>query len=186
MRIVPVLLATLIVTGALQVHSQKKVITATPRVVVVDSSVFSDSNTGIRRLVEVKQSMGFVDCSAGFRYARMTSQINEKMKEIADLECKGASTDEIKRELSLLNQESWKADEENKNCLRVARKERLEPILQKIQEKLKEYGKLRNYQIIVGSKSEDGFPLYLLGQFDDVTYEFIDYFNSFDPGKIRN
>ncbi|MBP6003439.1 MAG: hypothetical protein KA746_08410 [Pyrinomonadaceae bacterium] len=182
---ISLLFFTLFVVGAMNVRTQSKVITAPPRIVVVDSSMFADRNNGIRRLVDAENSMGFVDCLAHFRYVRLIDQVDVKKKEIAELECKGLNTDEKVKELLSLLEQSWKAEDENKNCLKLIRKQRVEPILLDIQEIAKEYASLKNYHIVIGTKSETGFPFYLVGQFDDVTSEFINYFNRSDRGKIK-
>ncbi len=152
---------------------------ATPKVAMIDTSLFSDKELGIRKLAESQRILFSMFIHDNQIALSLNNKIQKLEKEILRSQTQNKPVEDLKGEIEKLNiQVSQEKDEFD---VRVKKKwdEMISPINQKISEKLKDFSKEKGYLIVFDKGFEP--PVIILGQADDITSDFIRYCNeSFD------
>lgn len=142
----------------------------------IDSSAFHAPG-GIRKLIDAIKEMDYVDCTVKIKQSRIEAKIETVKKDISDLEGKKLDTAPKLEELVGLSRELQTAEVENSACMNAVLKEKTDPVFAEIRKKAGEFGKIRRVRIVVGSKSDYGLPLFATFKIENLTTEFIAYFN---------
>jgi hypothetical protein len=164
-------LSFLLVANESSVQAQIK-----PTIALIDSSAFHKPG-GIKKLIDAIKEMGYVDCNVKIKRSRIESKIETVKKEISDLDCKKLDTSSKFEELAGLIRELQTFEAENSACMQAILKEKTEPVFAEIRRKAVEFAKVHQVKLVIGSKSDYGVPLFASFHIEDLTSEFIAYFN---------
>ena len=173
MKTINLLVITLVLTVSAFAQANQKVILR--KVAVINIESFYDEKTGIKRLAIAEREMGMTDCIAMFRYVSLTKEIEESERKIVDLRCQKATVDGKLIQLQKLKDESKKASNEVDACKKIVREQRVDPIIEKIREKLIEFAKQKGYETIVDKLGS----ILVETEADDITSEFIQFCNDY-------
>ncbi len=180
MRKIKLLILTLIlsVTAFAQINQTA----VRNKVAVVDTESFYDEKAGIKKLANAEKQMGILDCFAMERYFSLTQELQKLEKEITLLQCQKITVDDKLKQLQKLKDDSKQSKDEVDACKDIAKLQTVEPVIQKIREKLKEFAKQKGYIIV----TEKFSSVLVEGEVDDITSEFIQFCNDyFDKEKLK-
>ena len=152
------------------------------KVAMVDTYVFSDENKGIKVLVKAIRSYSndnFIEYPLREQIKKLEEEINDLLNQGATINEKYVELGKLKAELSRM-EESDKASESKRYSIIVG------PVEKKIFEKVKEFAKLKGYFIIFDKSKLEQSPIFIEGEIEDVTVEFIKFCNdAFDKEKLQ-
>jgi hypothetical protein len=154
------------------------------KIALIGSESFYDGKTGIKRLAYEERQLGMTDCAAIFRYSSLLREIQKTEKEIGALnDEKKPVIDKLIR-LQTLKDESKKALDENVVCKANLRFIRVQPIVNDVRKKLKEFAESKGYAVVIDRSSSD--IILIDGEMEEVTAEFIEFCNeSFKKEKLQ-
>ena len=153
---------------------------------MINSLAFYDEKTGIKKLAMAERQMGMVDCSASFRLSLLIGEIEKLEKEVVNSQCQKLPVDDKLLQLERLKDKSKQLEVENDTCKKNFRLVTVEPIIEKIREKLKEFAKQKGYGIIFDAVWVVESTILLEGKVDNITSEFIQFCNDyFDREKSQ-
>ena len=148
-------------------------------IVKIDTSIFGDSEKGIKILVKAERNFDL----EYFKEAALIRKIEKLKKEINDLLFQDIPINENYIKLQNLENELKDAQLASKNEYERRYSILVTPIIEKIREKLEEFANLNGYPIIL-EESKAGFIV--SGEIDDLTFEFIKFCNeSFEKEKSQ-
>jgi Skp family chaperone for outer membrane proteins len=149
------------------------------KIAIVDTNVFNDREKGIKRLVKAENSYNIEH----FTEHSLSKEIKVLEKEIDLLLNQNKPINEKYVELQKLKKELENAQEEKKAEYKRKYSIIVEPVIEKIRNKLQELNKLNGY-ILVIDKSNGS--ILIEGEVEDITEEFIKFCNeSFEKEKPK-
>lgn len=171
MKILIVILL-LLITGFVSAQASSKSLV---KIATVNTMRFEGDRDGIRKLVIYSNKASEVGFPASSSAAEEISIVE---KEIRLLECQNLPTEAKTIQLKALKTKVIELQDSSRAAYKKRYSILVEPVINEIRAKLKEYASKNGYQVVVDTNTLNESPVILVGEnITDITEDFIKFFN---------